>query len=212
MFLVLEGIDGAGKGRQRIELTEYLKTLKDIQVESMEFPDHQGCLYKEYIKPYLLEKIKLSPESLFISFALDQLLLQDKIKLAKGSKKSFFLCDGYFTTNIVYNCLVKNSIDFKEAINFAKAFKINEADYNIYIDVLPEIALKRKSKEEGHNEGLDINERDLEKQRKIRESFQYLAKNNIFGKWIIVDGNGTIEEVKENIIKKLIEFKIIKKL
>ncbi len=202
MFLVLEGIDGAGKGRQRLELFEYLKTL-NLQIESMEFPDHQGVLYKNYIKPFLLEEIKLSPEALFVSFGLDQLMFQDKIKASKGSNSSFFLCDGYFTTNIVYNCLVNKSVDIDDALKFADTFKISKPDYNIFIDVLPEVALSRKSKEEGHEKGLDINERDLKKQYKIRDGFLYLAKNKIFGEWIIVDGNGTIEEVKKNILKKL---------
>lgn len=208
MFIVLEGIDGAGKGRQRMEMTKILKG-KGISVDGVEFPDHQGVLYKQLIKPYLMEQIKLNKESLFISFALDQLLFQDRIKDAKGSRKDYFLVDGYFTTNIVYQCLVNKLVDLDIALSFAKDFEIQEADINFFINVDPKVALMRKSKEPGHEQGLDINERDIKKQYEIQKSFLYLAKNKIFGKWEVIDGNGSIKEVSDLLLKAFKKFKLV---
>jgi thymidylate kinase len=207
MFLVLEGIDGAGKGRQRLELVKLMEE-KGINIDGTEFPDHQGVLYKYLIKPYLLEELKLSPEALFVSFSLDQLLFQQRIRASLGSKTNYFLCDGYFTTNLVYQCLVNDFVKIEIALEFARQFNIVPADHNIFIDVDPKVALERKSQEAGHEKGLDINERDLSKQYKIRQGFLYLAKHNIFGNWSIVDGNGDIASVSKGILSALKKAKI----
>lgn len=207
MFLVLEGIDGAGKGRQRIELTQILKQ-KFPGLFSLEFPDHQGVIYKNIIKPALLEKISIPKQAWFPAFALDQILYQDRISKAKNSKEEHFICDGYYTTNIVYNALVNKHLSLAKALAFAKDFKIAEADINIFIDVDPQIALARKKIEPGHNEGLDIYERDLKKQQLLRKSYLKMAQDSIFGKWEVVDGNGSITEVTETILQVLIKYNL----
>ena len=70
MFIVLEGIDGAGKGRQRNELVAMLKgKIKDLH--TVDFPDHKGTLYRELIKPALLEKISLNKSAWFLGFAIE---------------------------------------------------------------------------------------------------------------------------------------------
>lgn len=208
MFIVLEGIDGAGKGRQRLEVTKIFKE-KHLLVNSMEFPDHQGFLYKELIKPVLLEKKKASKKALFVSFALDQLLFAEEISQFKNNSAGLFIVDGYFTTNLVYNCLVDDALTLDSALNFAREFKLPEPDLTIFIDVDPEVALNRKKQEAGHEEGLDIHERDLNKQKKIRSAYLKLAHDGVFGKWEVVAGNGSIEEVTKNILNILTKYRYI---
>jgi thymidylate kinase len=210
MFIVLEGIDGAGKGRQRIELIEKLKRDKpQIKIVSIEFPDHNGFLYKELIKPVLLEKKSASKYSMFLAFALDQSLFQEEIMNAKGSKDVHFICDGYFTTNLVYNCLLNKYFSIEDALGLAKTFGINQPDVSIFIDVDPEICLQRKKKELGHEMGLDIYERSIEKQRILRKAYKEMINNKIFGEWLEVNGNGDIEEVSDLIYRKLLLNKFI---
>ncbi|HOY46049.1 MAG TPA: hypothetical protein PKU95_00230 [Candidatus Dojkabacteria bacterium] len=209
MFIVIEGIDGAGKGRQRLELIDYMEKKGVGKLDGTEFPDHQGVQYKNLIKPYLLSEIQIPKSALFLSFALDQLLFEARILKAKGNKTNHFICDGYYTTNLVYNCLVDEFLSLEKALKFASDFHIPIPDLNIFIDVEPEIALSRKSKETGHDKGLDINEKDIKKQYKIREGFQKLIKGNVFGQWIVVNGRGSIEEVKKEIIKELNESGLI---
>jgi dTMP kinase len=210
MFIVLEGIDGAGKGRQRIELIEKLKKNQpQIDITSIEFPDHNGFLYKELIKPVLLEKKTASKDSMFLAFALDQTLFQKEIIRAKGDKKIHFICDGYFTTNLVYNCLLNEFFSIKEALNLANTFGINQPDISIFIDVEPEICLKRKKGEAGHEMGLDIYERSIEKQNILRKAYKRMIKEKIFGNWLEVDGNGDIDDVSNKIFQKLLINKFI---
>ena len=208
MFIVIEGIDGAGKGRQRLELTNELQSLGQ-KCTSVEFPDHEGVLYREFIKPTLLQKRKMSKDALFLSFALDQVLYSGAIAKAKGSRSEHFICDGYFTTNLVYNALVNKFISLEKALDFAKTFNLEAADLNIFIDTEPEVALSRKKIEPGHLEGLDIYERDLNKQRELRAAYLKMAAENVFGSWQIVPGNGSIIEVKTEIISLLKKHKLI---
>lgn len=204
MFIVLEGIDGAGKGRQRIELINKLKKEKpQVSVTSIEFPDHDGFLYKEIIKPVLLEKKSASKYSMFLAFALDQSLFQEQIIRAKGSTKEHFICDGYFTTNLVYNCLLNKYFKIDDALTLAKTFGITQPDISIFIDVEPEICLQRKKGELGHKMGLDIYERSIEKQKILRNSYKEMVKGKIFGNWLKINGNSNIDDVSKKLYQVL---------
>jgi dTMP kinase len=210
MFIVIEGIDGAGKGRQRLELIEKLKEVKpQTKIISIEFPDHNGFLYKELIKPVLLEKKSASKYSMFLAFALDQSLFQSDILKAKGSKDTHFICDGYFTTNLVYNCLLNKYFTLEDALGLAKIFGITQPDVSIFVDVEPEICLQRKKSELGHEMGLDIYERSIEKQKILRSAYKEMIKKEIFGDWLEVNGNGSIDEVSKNIYQELLINKFI---
>lgn len=204
MFIVLEGIDGAGKGRQRQELLNRLhKENSNAKITSVEFPDHQGFLYKELIKPVLLEKKKASKYSMFLGFALDQSLYQEEIIKSIGSNDNHFICDGYFTTNLVYNCLLNKSFEIDKAIDFADTFGISRPDITVFIDVDPEVCLERKKNEIGHEMGLDIYERSIEKQKILREEYKKMISEEIFSKWVKIDGNGNIEEVSNLVYSAL---------
>lgn len=201
MFIVIEGIDGAGKGFQREQLVGYLS--KKGRVETTDFPDHKGTLYKEVIHPAISGDIKISKSALFLSFALDQILWQERIAPFKGSKTEHFIADGYFTTNIVYQSLMSKNFELQQVLHFANTFGIMEADLNVFLDVDPEIAMGRKQIEEGHDEGLDIYESSLDKQREIRAGFKRMIKEQIFGKWLEVDGEEGKSEVTANLIATL---------
>ena len=209
MFIVLEGIDGAGKGQQRNELLLKLGKDKSKKITSVEFPDHFGFLYKELIKPVLLQKINTSKSVLFLAFALDQLLYTEKIRQSLGSKEYYFICDGYFTTNIAYQCLVNNNFKLETVLSFAKNFEIIEPDITVFLDVEPEICLKRKQNESGHPEGLDIYERSLAKQKKLQKIYLNMIKDKIFCPWVLVDGNGIISEVSDLVYTTLKNNKFI---
>jgi len=208
MFVVIDGIDGAGKGRQRAELVNFLAD-KDFEVTTTDFPDHQGQIYKNIIHPALHEEIEMTPQTWFLAFVLDQLLWSSKINPAIGSKDKHFISDGYFTTTLAYQCKLSKVMSVEEALGLATRFGLPVPDFVIFLDVDPKVAMARKMDEEGHDEGLDIFERSLKKQQKIREAFLELAKEQAWTKWEVIDGNGSIEEVNKSIRNTLSKHKII---
>ncbi len=207
MFIVLEGIDGAGKGRQRNELTSFLSRKYD-RITSIDFPNHDNILYKHLIHPVLHGEINLSPKAWFMSFVLDQLMSQESIKAAKGSTDTHVIADGYFTTAIVYQCILEQVFTIEQALEIAQDFEVTSPDLAVYIDVDPEVALTRKLTEEGHDEGMDMYEGKITKQKTIRAGFQKLVHEQIFCPWEQVDGSASVEEVLTAIIKKVEQHKL----
>ncbi|MFQ5493258.1 MAG: dTMP kinase [Candidatus Dojkabacteria bacterium] len=198
MFIVLDAIDGAGKGRQRIEIASYLDLL-GVKVESVEFPVH-NAFYETVIHPALQGEKKLNKSSWVLSYLLDKTMISDKIRPFVHNKKKFFIADGYFTTTIAYQSYLMEQIELDRLLELGVEFDIPVPDLAIFIDVDPETAMQRKNKEEGHDEGLDMFEKSLSKQRKLRDTYTEMVEQNIYCDWEIVDGNGTVEEVKKQII------------
>lgn len=200
MFIVIDGIDGAGKGRQRNELVRLFAD-KNTDVSTTDFPDHEGQVYKHIIHPALHEELELSSQAWFLAFVLDQLLWKKRIEDTIGSKSKHFVSDGYFTTTLAYQCKLSKVMSVDKAISFATQFGIPKPDMILFLDVDPKVAMQRKMDEEGHEEGLDIFERSIEKQEKLRKGFLELAEQNEWTKWVVVDGNQSIQEVTQKIVE-----------
>ena len=199
MFVVFDAIDGAGKGAQRIEVSKLLKKNTDLVFDSEEFPVHND-FYEHLIHPALQEETKMNKESWILSFLLDKTLQSDRIKPYVGNPSNLFIADGYFTTMLAYQGHLMEQMPASELAKLANIFKIPRPDFCIYIDVDPEIAFKRKENEEGHDEGLDMFEKSIDKQKKLREIFTNMAENNYYSKWYMIDGEPAIEDVSKSIL------------
>ncbi|MDP2874260.1 MAG: hypothetical protein Q8N84_03140 [bacterium] len=197
MFVVLESLDGGGKGAQRGLVAAKLRQ-KGFLVDEQEFPNHQSCLYREIIHPALHNQLSVSPRDLFTAFALDQSLCSTRI--SEASKNGFFLADGYFTTNLAYQVLVNKIVSLDEALKLSSFLGLLIPDQAIYLDVSPETALARKAKESGHEEGPDVYERDLTFQSKLRGVYKKLCREQLFCAWKEISGEGSLEEVTSRLL------------
>lgn len=210
MFIVLESIDGGGKGRQREELCAKLENrFMETKLKTAGFPIH-NAFYENVIHPALQEEVKMNRASWVLSYLLDKTLHTDEIKPFLRSVDSLFIADGYLTTTIAYQAHLMKQISVEKLLQYAEDFEIPAPDLTVYIDVDPEIAMQRKHKEEGHEEGLDMFEKSIEKQKRLREIFRSMVKEQTYGKWVMVDGNASIEEVTNAIIQQLLDNKVIK--
>lgn len=198
MFIVLDAIDGAGKGAQRIEITNILAE-KGIEIKTEEFPVH-NAFYETVVHPALQEKTKLNQASWVLSFLLDKTMNADAIVPFIGQSNKHYIADGYFTTTIAYQSLLSNQVPLEKLIQYGEDFSIPKPDLAIFLDTDPEVAMQRKFKEEGHDEGLDMNEKSIEKQKKLQTIFNKMYDEQIYCKWEKVDGNGTLKEVTDDIM------------
>jgi len=199
MFIVLDGIDGAGKGRQRVEILNLLKKTCNIQIEGEEFPVHNS-FYNNVIHPALQEETTMNNPSWVLAYLLDKTLQAPRIEPYVNEQSNLFLADGYFTTTIAYQSLLMNQINLDELLQYAVNFQIPTPDLTIYIDVDPKIAAERKVKEPDHEEGLDMFEKSSDKQIKLRKIFKKMVTEKIYCEWREIDGNGKVEEVTEQIL------------
>lgn len=195
MFVVLEGTDGAGTGTQLKRVAERLR-FRGIKVDAIELPNKESLIYKHLLHPHLHGEIPLSKEAEFLLFAVDQLMLQERLKGA--SEEGIFLADRYFTSALVYQC--QNEEELKRGLKFAKDFGLSRPDLIIFLEVPPKEARKRKQIEPGHEEGLDKYESDFYFQKELERRYKKMIEKNIFGRWTVVDGVGSEEEVTERIV------------
>lgn len=208
MFIVLDAIDGAGKGRQRFEVSNIIKSKYNKKVRSVEFPIHDA-FYEVVIHPALQEWKKMNGPSWVLSYLLDKTLYAPNIEPYVGNPDNLFIADGYFTTTIAYQSMLMDQVPLEKLLEYSIDFKIPKPDLAIYLDVDPKIAFERKDREEGHEEGLDMFEKSFDKQEELRKIFQKMSGENIYCDWESVDGNGTPKEVRDNIIDQLEKHKII---
>lgn len=206
MFIVLESIDGGGKGRQRTEIEEYYQA-KAVNIKSMGFPDHNTSVWKDYLHPGLHKEKVLNNFTWFVGFAFDKAIWQDEIKKYKNDPTNLFIADGYYTTTLVYQCIIQGfpSLDF--GIQFAEEMGMVKPDLAIYLDVNPKVAMARKYQEEGKDEK-DMFESDVKMQQKIRDGFKGLIANQTWCPWKELDGSGSIEEVRDIIINEIQDLKL----
>lgn len=202
MFIVFDSIDGGGKGKQREEISQILDKDFGIKVSGEEFPVH-NVFYESVVHPALQEETTMNGPSWVLSYLLDKTLAAPKIEPFVGKKDNLFISDGYFTTTIAYQSFLMNQVPLEKLLEYSVDFEIPKPDLAVYIDVDPVKAMEWKQKEEGHDEGLDMFEKSIEKQQKLREIFTKMADENVYCNWVKVDGNATIEEVSKRIIEAL---------
>jgi len=193
LFYVLEGLDGAGGSTQTKLLKEFFekKKIPHIFVKSPNYETEIG----ETIRDYLNGKFKLRPEQAFILFASDVLESIPIIKKGLDEKK-VVVADRYITSTIAYQCA--NNFSFDSALNFVKLHEFPEADAIIFLDIKPETSMKRKKNEHGK---LDRHEKNLKFLKKVRDFYQKEIKENILGKWFVINGERDIKEVHEDILR-----------
>jgi thymidylate kinase len=201
MFIVLESIDGGGKGRQRIEVETFFSA-KGVNIKSAGFPDHSNSIWKDFLQPALHKKINLTPGAWFSAFALEKFLWQEELSKYQKDPNNLFIADGYYTTTLVYQCILNGVPELDFGVNFAEVLGIVKPDLTIYLDVNPATARARKDAEEG-KEIQDMYESDIQKQEEIRSAFHYLIENKVWCDWNEIDGNGSIQEVRDQIIEQI---------
>lgn len=197
-FIVLESIDGGGTETQSKRLVEHLKKLGKDSVY-IYYPDYGPDKHNPtkpiglFLKNFQRGQYKLDPEIQFIFYSSD--MIKDKPLIIKALKDGkIIVADRYFSSTLAYQGLRGFSIE--KALKFAELFDLVKPDLIIFLDVSPETAHRWKMEEEKE---IDINEKDVKLGRDVRQEYKNLAKNNVFSKWEIVNG----EQAKDNVEKEV---------
>ena len=192
-FIVLEGIDGAGCETQTRLLFNYFRK-QNKSVEKLYYPDYRNPIGK-LIHQYLHKVYEFPADVQLLLYCAD--FLKDKDKINKWLKQGkIIICDRYFTSTLAYQGL--RGVSVKKALEFAELFGLPKPNLIIYLKVKPEISIKRKYKEK---KKLDRNEADKLFLTRVAKYYQKLIKRQIFGKWVVIDGEKSINKVTEQIKK-----------
>lgn len=194
MFIVIEGIDGAGCETQGKNLVKMLAE-SGKKASLIKYPDYDRNVGK-IIKEFLYQNKDLTAEQQFLLYTMQ--FVMDKKMISEIRKDEILISDRYFTTTLCYQTL--EGVDMNMALDYAKNFKIEIPDTVFYLNVDPDIAITRKG---GENKEKNRREKDFEFIRKTHKQYDYLVKNQVWTKWVNIDGNIGIEEITKDIYNKL---------
>jgi len=192
MFLVIEGIDGAGCETQATALIEQL-TKAGKKPFYIKFP-HYDTPVGKMIRDFLYEnKTKHTADEQFLLYALQ--FVFDKKLIKEKMRDHIVIADRYFSTTLCYQIL--EGFEEKKALQFAVDFDIVKPDAVLYLDVSPDTAIKWKY---GEDKEKNFRENDHSFIRRTYEKYKDLVKRNVWAKWIKIDGEQSKEKVTEEIL------------
>ena len=185
MFIVLEGLDGAGKSTQITKLREMFRA-KGVESEYLHFPRFDAPIYGELIARFLRGDLgsveSVNPYLVALLYAGDR---ADAAATIRGwiEEGKVVIVDRYVYSNIGYQCAKiakgeeRNKLREWILHTEFEEFGIPKPDLSLFLDV-PFAFTERKLTEvrEGEDReylqgGKDIHEASLDLQRRVREVY-----------------------------------------
>jgi len=195
-FIVLEGIEGCGKGTQTKFLSDFLS--QKYEVVTKKYPEY-GSPIGELISEWLHKKFELNVETqallYFADFMKDAEAMENNLESGK-----MVVADRYFTTTIVYQYV--NGFPLKKLLDLSNLFNLRKPDLTIYIKISPEESFRRKMKQKGLA-NMDRHEEDKKFLNSLYDAYGKMTTESAFCDWTVIDGEKPVEEVSKDIIEVL---------
>jgi len=195
-FITFEGIDGCGKSTQVKMLVELLNNFANNTILVRE---PGGTTISEEIREILLHRhladISDRTEALLMTGSRAQLTYE--IILPNLIKGKNVVADRFYDSTLAYQGGGRKlDLNWLIKLNRFATYDL-EPDVTFFIDVLPEEASKRKSKEKDR-----IERAGIELQTLVRNS--YLELQSIFKeRFVLIDGHESIETIHSTILEEL---------
>ncbi len=185
MFIVLEGLDGAGKSTQIAKLSAMFRE-RGVESEYLHFPRFDAPVYGELIARFLRGDLgsleQVNPYLVALLYAGDR---ADAARTIRGwlAEGKVVIIDRYVYSNIGYQCAKMPSCDERRALRDwilkteFEEFAIPRPDLSLFLDVPFAFTTKKLTEvREGDdraylNGGKDIHESSLDLQRRVREVY-----------------------------------------
>jgi len=194
-LIVIEGIDGAGGETQSKRLLDYFRSRK-LPAERVYYPEY-GKPVGDLIHDYLHKKHDLPVDVQFLLYAADMVKDRDRILAWLGQGKTV-IADRYFTSVLAYQGM--RGFPLESGLRFAEIFRLPKPDAILFLKISPETSIKRKM---GEKKDLDRNESDRKLHAQVSESYESLAKKQVWASWFVLDGEKSKEDVFGQIKKVL---------
>lgn len=184
VFICLEGIDASGKSTQARWLVRNLRRRGFDAIYTTEPSDGE---IGKFIKRYVLQRKRRIPAVVeALLFAVDRIdHVESKIERALESGK-IVVSDRYVYSSLAYQGAAGLDVGWIKQVNKMAL----TPDLAIYIDVPPEVVVKRMKRRRSVME-------TLETQRRVREVYMQLVREK---RLVLIDGNRPAREVVQNIL------------
>ena len=195
-FITFEGIDGCGKSTQVKMLVEAMNRSNQKTISVRE---PGGTVISEEIRQILLhnhlQDICDRTEALLMTGSRAQLTYQ--LILPKLNAGINVIADRYLDSTLAYQGGGRNiKIDWLIKLNEFATYDL-EPKATFFIDVLPEEAVRRKSKEKDR-----IERAGIELQTRVRKVYLELS-NRFQERFVIIDGHDSIDDIHGSILAEL---------
>jgi dTMP kinase len=188
-FICIEGLDGCGKTTQARMLVERLRQNYKAVYTAEPSRGKIGKFIRQYC---LLGKKRLSSIVEALLFAADRFEHLEREVLPALKKGKLVVSDRYVYSSLAYQGGVGTDLEWIKKVN-EHAMRPHLA---IFIDVDPEIVLKRLKRKKSVMES-------LETQQKVREVYMKFVEK---GELVKIDGNKPKHEVADEILKVVLNF------
>ncbi|MCW4034541.1 MAG: dTMP kinase [Candidatus Bathyarchaeota archaeon] len=190
IFICIEGLDGSGKTTHAHRLVNNLQR-KGYQAVYTTEPSRWEL--GSFIRGTILEGKKRVPRVVeALLFAVDRVEHFEKDVKPALQKGKIVVSDRCVYSSLAYQGSAGLDLEWIEQINrFAVA-----PDFAIYIDVQPEVVVKRIRRKKS------VMER-LETQRKVQKVYMKYVNNK---ELVPINGNGTKSEVQQRILDAILKF------
>ncbi|MBN1496484.1 MAG: dTMP kinase [Spirochaetes bacterium] len=183
LFIVFEGIDGSGKSTQCDLLYRHASSMG---IPAVRLAEPTGGAWGKRIRAMLKEQAMAPAEEQLRLFLLDRQEDVEKNIMPALKENRVVVMDRYYYSNAAYQGAA--GIPPERIIAENRAMSFPEPDRVYYIDIPVDTALRRVSGRSGKGTEVFEKEHFLQKVRDI-----FLAFSD--GRFMIVDGTKTIEEV-----------------
>ncbi len=186
-LIVIEGLDGSGKGTQSNLVAQTLKD-RGYKVRKLTFPDYDSPS-SSLVKMYLGGELGDSPDDVN-AYAASSFYAVDRVaSFLKDWKKDYEQCDyivadRYVTSNLIYQMTKVDDNDRDDFIAWLEDFEYNrlmvpKPDIVIYLDVPPVISQQLMSNRyNGDESKKDIHEKNMGFLSACRQSALYALEKS----------------------------------
>lgn len=214
-LIVIEGIDGSGKGTQSRVLQERLKR-ENYDLFTLDFPQYKkdsSYFVRQYLSgQYGIKPEDVSPKQASICYGVDRFdyfKSNPEIQAAVANPDAVLLSNRYTTSNILYQATKAKSLDeIYELIDWICEFEygilqIPEPDMVVmpHVDIEKNIEMMTRrdvaQTAQNNNMSKDIHEQDIAYLRRVSETSQIIAERMGFDIIDCMDGNGEIRSVQD---------------
>ena len=185
LFIVLEGIDGAGKTTIAYKLVEYFRSRGYNTIYTYE---PYTSLYVEVLKKNYNEFRDAYLDAL--TYAADRLIHLKTVIIPHLKKRGVVICDRYFYSSVAYQAAQGAPIDWIIEVNKYML----KPDLAIYLDVDPETGLQRRKRFKSRFPEYE----SLEFLRRVREVYIELVNKGFL---VLVDARRDIDTVYHSVLQ-----------
>ncbi len=191
-FIVLEGLDGAGKSTQAALIADDLrKSGKEVFLTQEPGQSAPGKLARSYLSGAR----NCSPDCLQLLFAADRACHLEKEIIPHLRADDIVISDRYFLSSLAYGA-VGSHLDWLWSINKNFLFP----DLTIYLDVSPQVYARRIAR---NGKSIEMFE-DVEILEIVRQNYnKAIAMLSNSMKIVLTDGDRAKEEVFADIINEI---------